>query len=128
MLPEFDDAGWGSGPGGFGTATTPGAIVGTAWNTADIWIRRMFDLPAGFAAVDPQLLLHHDEEAEVYLNGVLALKIAGYSTDYELAALTPESRATLRPGRNVIAVHCHQTTGGQYIDVGLVDLVPAAKR
>jgi hypothetical protein len=128
MMPEFDDAAWSSGRGGFGTANTPGAIAGTLWNTPDIWIRRAVDLPAGLTTVNPQLFLHHDEDAEVYINGVLALKIGGYSTDYELAPITPEGRAALRPGRNSIAVHCHQTNGGQYIDVGLVDLLPAASR
>jgi hypothetical protein len=124
----FDDAAWTAGRGGFGTASTPGSIVGTTWNSPDIWARRSFTLPQNFAAVNPKLFVHHDEDAEVYINGVLALKISGYSTDYELAAMTPEARAALRAGRNTIAIHCHQTNGGQFIDVGIVDLVPAPKR
>jgi len=117
----FDDGGWSTGPGGFGTRNTPGAVVRTPWNTPDIWIRRTFDLPAGLKMVDPQFLVHHDEDAEIYLNGTLALKLGGYSTDYETTPLTAAARALLRPGRNTLAVHCHQTTGGQYIDVGLVE-------
>jgi hypothetical protein len=124
---DFDDAAWTSGPGGFGTRSTPGSVVRTVWNTPDIWIRRSFELPAGFTATNPMLVVHHDEDVEVYVNGVLALRAGGYSTDYELAAMTPEGRAALRPGRNVFAVHCHQTSGGQYVDVGLIDLIPPGR-
>jgi hypothetical protein len=122
--PAFDDVTWRSGPGGFGTPSTPGAVVGTVWNTADIWMRRTFDLPAAMPA-HPQFLLHHDEDAEIYVNGVLALTASGYSQDYDIERASADLRSLLKPGANTLAVHCHQTTGGQYIDVGLVDVVPA---
>jgi len=47
---DFDDRGWKEGPGGFGTPATPGAVVGTTWNTGDIWLRRSFELAAPAAA------------------------------------------------------------------------------
>jgi hypothetical protein len=125
---DFDAGAWSHGPGGFGSRNTPGAVVRTEWSTSDIWIRRSFDLPADFTAANPHVLLHHDEDAEIYLNGRLALTVSGYTSDYETAPLSAEARVLLRPGRNTLAVHCHQTTGGQYIDVGLVDLIPAKKR
>jgi hypothetical protein len=119
--PGFKAAGWKTGPGGFGTRITPGAVVRTEWKTDDVWLRRDFELPKG----DPgelYLLLHHDEDVEVYLNGVLAVKATGFLTDYEEFSLEPAARKALKAGKNVIAVHCHQTTGGQYVDAGLVRL------
>lgn len=117
----FNDAIWQEGPGGFGTRTTPGTQVGTIWNTRDIWLRREIELPAG-PWTDLQGWLHHDEDAEVYINGVLALKTTGYVSGYDAMPLTPAGKAALKPGRNLVAVHCHQTGGGQYIDFGLVDV------
>jgi hypothetical protein len=34
--------------------------------------------------------------------------------------ITPEARATLKPGRNILAIHCHNKAGGQFVDAGLV--------
>jgi len=117
--PTFDDAAWKSGPGGFGTEGTPGAHVRTEWRSPDIWLRREFDLKDIPAA--PILSMHHDEDAAVYINGVLAAKAPGYIAGYEEFEITPAAKATLKPGKNTIAVHCHQTGGGQYIDAGILD-------
>jgi hypothetical protein len=117
--PDFDASGWKEGQSGFGTRGTPGARVRTEWNSTDIWLRRDFTLPDP-AGQDVQFFIHHDEDAEVYLNGVLAVQLGGYTSEYETAPLTPNAKAALKAGANSIAVHCRQTSGGQYIDVGLV--------
>ena len=40
--------------------------------------------------------------------------------DLAVDDVTDELKAAARAGKNVVAVHVHQTSGGQYIDVGLV--------
>ncbi len=89
------------------------------WSTADIWIRRQFTLTVDDIP-DIKLQVFHDEDVEVYLNGALALHEAGYITDYLEYNIPAVVRPLLRPGENTIAVHCHQTTGGQGIDVGII--------
>lgn len=117
----FDDSSWKQGESGFGTFNTPGAVIGTVWQTDDIWLRREINMPEQ-SYDDLQGWLHHDEDAEVYINGVLAVKVSGYITGYDVFPLTDEGKAALKPGKNLIAIHCHQTVGGQYIDFGLVDV------
>ena len=118
----FDDTNWKTGESGFGTAGTPSAIVHTVWNTGDIWMRRTFDLPATDLNT-LKLWVFHDEDVEIYINGVLAGRATGYITSYEAMDLLPAGRAALRPGQNTFAVHCHQTTGGQFVDVGLSQII-----
>jgi len=121
-LEDFDDSAWKKGVGGFGAVGTPGAIVRTEWKGSDIWIRREFKLK-GTKLNRPYLMIHHDEDAEVYINGRLVTKLEGYTSSYVRVALDKKGRAALTEGSNCLAVHCHQTGGGQYIDVGLVDVI-----
>jgi hypothetical protein len=122
VQPSFDAASWSEGAGGFGAKDTRFARVGTEWKTGDIWLRRTVDL----ASVPDTLRLRvfHDDDAEVYVNGVLAAKLAGANSSFAYVPLSAEARAALKPGRVVIAVHAHQTRGGQFIDVGLADVAP----
>ncbi|MCX7044757.1 MAG: DUF4965 domain-containing protein [Candidatus Sumerlaeota bacterium] len=122
--PEFDASSWKESAAGFGTAQTPGAVVRTEWKTADIWIRRDFQLPANTEGRPGKLalMIHHDEDAEVYINGVLSATAPGFIADYEAVEMNPEAQTAIKSGKNVMAIHCHQTKGGQYIDAGLVEM------
>lgn len=120
--PDFDDSQWPAGSGGLGEPSTPGAVVRTEWKTPDVWVRRVFQLdrvPEGTL----YLRIHHDEDAQVYVNGQRVAVLSGYTTEYEEVELPEEARRALRPGRNILAVHCHQTGGGQYIDLGILATV-----
>src|SRR5207253_428065 len=119
---EFDDSAWKKGKSGFGTEGTPGAVIGTKWATADIWLRREIELGAD-ELKDAELYVHHDDNCEIYMNGLLAGRMRDFTSDYVEQRLREEARKGLKPGKIVLAVHCHQTGGGQYIDVGLVRLV-----
>ncbi len=124
--PDFDASRWKQGPAGFGTEGTPGAVVRTLWNTSDIWLRRDITLPAGDFR-NLQFCVYHDEDVEIYVNGVPAAAEAGFTTSYVALEISPAARALLKPGAKVtLAVHCLQTTGGQNIDVGLATVVEKA--
>jgi len=117
--PGFDESGWKTGMAGFGTPGTPGAVVRTEWKTGDLWVRREFEMPS-VTLSDLKLWVHHDEDVEIYVDGTLAASAPGYTTAYEELPIRSAALAALKPGRHLLAAHCHQTSGGQYLDIGLV--------
>lgn len=114
---DFDDLNWKTGQAPFGH----GYNVGSEWSDTpgDIWMRQAFVLPADI----PEKIVvraEHDEDMEVYINGVLAASAPGVVVDeYIEIPVSDAARETMKSGKNLIAVHCHQTAGGQKIDVGL---------
>lgn len=119
----FDTSKWKSGEAGFGSDNTPGTKVRTNWTSQDIWMVRDFE----FNDVSSDKLhwqIHHDEDTEVFINGVQVARFRGYTVRYENRKLNAQALAALKPGKNRISVHCHQTSGGQYIDIGLVSISP----
>jgi hypothetical protein len=118
---SFNDSGWQTGLAPFGTNGTPGATFNTNWNTGNIWLRKTVTLPNS-KIVNPELVLYHDDEAQVYINGVLADSEDGFDNSFSTYEISSAALAQLKPGATItIAVHCHQDNGGQGIDVGIIN-------
>ena len=113
----FNDNAWEKGEGGFGSKGTPNSAIRTQWTSSDIWLRKTFRIEK--AAQHATLDIQHDEDATIYINGKKAALLTGFSTgspDYSTHVINSQ---LLQQGNNLIAIHCHQTGGGQFIDVGL---------
>ncbi|MGE5608323.1 MAG: hypothetical protein ACM359_03635, partial [Bacillota bacterium] len=118
MAQNFDDSTWKSGVTPFGRdAGRP--TIRTPWTTSDIYLRRSFEF-AGNDIKRAAIVLSHDEDTEIYVNGQKVLEVKNYNTNYQLFDVTEALRKALKKGANTLAVHTHQTTGGQYIDLAVL--------
>ncbi|NMB50650.1 MAG: DUF5127 domain-containing protein, partial [Bacteroidales bacterium] len=116
---EFDDTTWKKGQAAFGTKNEPN--LSTLWETSDIWVRRIFNLEEDLKDKSVYLNYSHDDIFELYINGKKVVD-TGYSWKYNvLLELPDEVKTTLKKGKNVIAAHCHNRTGGGYVDFGLFE-------
>jgi len=112
----FDDSSWKTGLAGFGTG---GGVVRTEWKTADIYLRKTFEYDGGDLK-NGGVVICHDEDTEVYINGQKILGVTGFIGYYKLYMVTEQLKKALKKGTNTIAVHTHQTWGGQYIDLAIL--------
>ncbi|MBR6805392.1 MAG: T9SS type A sorting domain-containing protein [Bacteroidaceae bacterium] len=66
------------------------------------------------------MLINHDEDCEIYINGRQMASFEGHDNNYSVVDFTAAVKNELvYDADNLIAIHCHQTTGGQYIDAGI---------
>jgi hypothetical protein len=113
---NYDDSKWQTGTAPFGNIEGQSK---TMWTTESIWVRREFDLKnADFNKLF--LKLRHDDDVEVYINGVRAYSCndcwVGKYTDYPI----PDSvKIKLRKGKNVLAMHCINPRGNSWLDAGI---------
>ena len=113
----FDDSAWKSGLAPFGTE---GKRIGrTPWATPDIYLRKAFEYD-GKELKAGAVVITYDEDTEVYVNGQKILSVQDYIGNYKMAVVTEALRKALHRGTNTLAVHTHQTTGGQFIDLALL--------
>lgn len=118
----FDDTKWQEGQSAFGTRGEP--QLSTLWDTKDIWIRRTFTLDEDISEKELYLHYSHDDIFELYINGVQVAG-TGYSWNYNVQELlSEEAKATLKKGENIITAHCHNRTGGAYVDFGIYEREP----
>lgn len=119
---SYDDTKWQTGEAGFGTKGTTGSEVRTVWNTNNIWVRQEFSL-GDLSKIDKNKLvfyLQHDDDCEVYINGIEAASLKGNRSGYTITPISATAKnALIANGRNIIAIHCLQRRGGQYIDAGI---------
>lgn len=112
---------WKKGKAGFGTDGNPHRA--TNWEEGDIWVRRTFAWPDSIPAENLYLQYSHDDNIEVYINGI-EVAAKGNGLDYDLLKEIPaDVAATIRPEGNVIAAHCRNNGGGAYVDMGITKKV-----
>ena len=116
---QFDDSSWKVGKAAFGSNDMP--RVSTEWggNNTDIYVRRTFNLDKADFTGDVYLIYSHDDRFELFLNGMKLVGTGEEWKDNVYLKLSDEAKKALRKGTNVIAAHCHNTTGGAYVDFGL---------
>lgn len=85
-------------------------------------MRRKFIMPKLSQDEISRLMLRamHDENFDVFINGILACNAGRANSDYEYFPIKPEALKALRIGKeNLITVYCKDTGGGRFIDVGI---------
>lgn len=119
---DFDASAWKSGAAPFGDLW---AQAGTEWKSNKLWAIRSFQLGQD---IPEQLYLKisHDDNVEVYLNGLQILSKKGFTEHkYDYVPIKGAALKSLKKGNNVLAIRIENTGGGQWLDAGLVTDDPA---
>lgn len=111
----FNSTSWKSGKAAFGS--TGMKAVTTIWDSKEIWVRREFTFPTLPAETELFVIYSHDDDFELYLNGKQIINTGNTAKSEVILKLDP---ALLDPsGKNVIATHCTDRGGLNYVDFGI---------
>ena len=114
--PNFTESGWQTGAAPFSDKKSNAK---TLWTSKDLWVRRTFNYD-GQTIGHLLLKLQHDDNIQVFLNGIQIFDNVGWSSDFELLPID-EFKDKLIKGSNILAVHIANTAGGAYLDEGILN-------
>lgn len=114
---NYDAAGWKQGKGSFGS---PGRLTAiTSWLTSDIWVRREVNLEKEMLQRDLFIEYSHDDGVEIYINGHQIVNSGNSAHANVMQRIPDDAKKYLKPGKNLIAAHCHDSGGESYLDFGI---------
>ncbi len=117
---DFDDTSWTSGEAPWGGGDDNySKTANTVWEggNVDIWVRREFTLDEIRDDATYYVMYKHDDVFQLYVNGTEVVSTGETWNVGGLSALI--DKGILRKGKNILACHCHNTTGGAYVDMGI---------
>ena len=119
MKPTYDDSKWTRRKAAFGSDGLN--YVRTRWadEHSDLYVRREVELTPADLEGELYMIYSHDDAFELYINGVQVVKTGEDWLEGVKLPLDSKLRALLKPGKNIIASHCHNNTGGAYTDFGI---------
>ena len=117
--PGFQPEGWHKGLAAWGSNGL--SFVRTHWSdlNSDLYVRRTIELTATDLNSDLYLVYSHDDVFELFINGTKVADTGEIWVEGVKLHLDSKLKQLLHEGQNVIAAHCHNTTGGAYTDFGL---------
>lgn len=121
MNTDFDDSSWATMKMPLASKSF-GAPYRTQWDGEYncLWIRRTFLLDEVNAASTYHLMIYHDDDYKVYINGHLIDSADGW-TDPGSPVIKEIDKTYLNVGKNVIAIMNQQNWGGAYSDCGIYE-------
>ena len=115
---NFNDNSWKKGKGDFSTKDR--AHYATLWDTEDIWVRRTFELKEDLSAQPIFIEYSHDDDLDLFVNGVKVIATGNACKMKMMLELNANAKKTLKPGKNIITLHCKNRVGGGYVDFGML--------
>jgi hypothetical protein len=116
--PTFrDTTGWKAGKAPFSTRALAPA---TRWRSKDLWVKREIEIAPDLNTQGLMLKYSYDDFAEIFINGIQVVSTDNLGKINQVAPLTEEVLASLKPGKNIIAAHAHNEAGLHLLDFGLV--------
>ena len=115
----FDASAWQEQKAAWGSPDL--SFISNRWSRegSDIYIRREVELTADQLKEELILKYSHDDVFKLYVNGTEVATTGETWVDNVLLPVDKKIKGLFHEGKNIIAAHCHNTTGGAYADFGL---------